>query len=75
MTKEKRFNNLYNEGGEGYNPHRPKDADIPKWVVLLGERDRILRVMEATSLRDPRYAEPAAELAHLAKELEKERGI
>ena len=70
MTKEKRFDNLYNEGGEGYNPHRPKDADIPRWVVLFGKKDRILRFREGTSLHDSRYAELQLELMNIEKEIE-----
>lgn len=60
------YNNLYNEGGEGYNPHDQyacDDADgEPLWSRLDGEKYRLLRVMQGTSTADPRYAELEREL-------------
>ena len=70
MIKEKAYDKLYNEDGEGYNPHRPKDSEIPRWVVLSGKKDRILRIMEGTSLHDSRYAELQLELMNIEKEIE-----
>lgn len=62
-------NNLYNDGGEGYNPHDKyivSDSDIPLWIKLDDKRSRILRVMSATSSQSEEYAEMEKE----AKELE-----
>lgn len=59
----KEYNDLFNEGGEGYNPYPKKRAAIPQWVILSNVRDRILRVIAGVSINDPRYTELTAELA------------
>lgn len=64
------YNNLNNEGGEGYNPHEQyinhDDDGEPLWSILDGKRARLMRVMNGTSTSDPRYAELEAEVATLA---------
>lgn len=61
------YNNLYNEGGEGYNPY-PREietSDEPEWSRLMDRRDKVERIMDATSIDSPRYAELERELATL----------
>lgn len=59
------YNNLYNEGDEGYNPH---DQYIsagngePEWSKLDDQKYYIMRRMEGTSTSDPRYAEMEKEV-------------
>ena len=62
MTKHTAYNNLYNEGGEGYNPY-PKHVETPEPLIwqLRGKRDRILHIMESVSTADARYAQLEAE--------------
>lgn len=61
------YNNLHNEGAEGYNPHDKFAAktEEPLWSIMMDRRDRVERVMVGTSTADPRYAELDAELAVL----------
>lgn len=60
-------NNLYNEGGDGYNPHDKyiPDSPEPVWSMLMDRQHKVERIMDVTSIDDPRYAELAAELATL----------
>jgi len=75
MSKEKRYDNLYNEGAEGYNPHRRggKESGEPRWSILSGKRSRIMRIMEGTSIHDSRYAELEAELAAVEAEIKADK--
>jgi hypothetical protein len=60
----KAYNDLMNEGGEGYNPHEKfveSGAGEPLWSKLEGKAARISRIMEGTSIDDPRYSELDAE--------------
>lgn len=62
------YNNLNNEGGEGYNPHDQyinDDDGEPLWSILDGKRARLMRIMEGTSTSDPRYTEMVVEVATL----------
>lgn len=62
------YNNLYNEGAEGYNPHDKylgDSTDEPLWSKLGTRRSRLIRIMEGTSTSDPRYAEMDKEVATL----------
>ena len=40
-----RYNNLYNEGGEGYNPYKTTEslppASIQAYMVAMGKRDKL----------------------------------
>lgn len=62
------YNNLQNEGGEGYNPHdkyiTTGDGE-PEWSKLDDRKYRLLRIMEGTSTSDPRYAEMEKEVETL----------
>ena len=73
------YNNLHNEGGEGYNPH-PKHIDNggePQWSALDDKRARLMRIMEGTSTDDQKYAVMEDEVAALtvAIEIAKKEGI
>ncbi len=62
------YNNLGNEGGEGYNPHDQyitTGGGEPEWSKLDDRKYRLLRIMEGTSTSDPRYAEMEAEVETL----------
>lgn len=61
------YNNLHNEGGEGYNPHEQyiTESGEPTWSKLMDRQHKVERIMDVTSIDDPRYAELAAELATL----------
>lgn len=62
------YNNLQNEGEEGYNPHpqylQDNDGE-PEWSKLDDKKYYIMRRMEGTSTSDPRYAEMGKEVATL----------
>lgn len=73
------YNNRNNEGGEGYNPH-PKhfeDGGEPQWSILDSKRSRLMRIMEGTSMSDPRYAKMETEVSELeaAIKIAKKEGI
>lgn len=61
------YNNLQNEGGEGYNPHDKyiSNDEEPEWSRLDDQRSRLIRRLEITSTSDARYAEIEAEIATL----------
>lgn len=62
------YNNLHNEGGEGYNPHEKyitTGGGEPLWSKMDDRKYRLLRIMEGTSTSDPRYAEMEAEVETL----------
>ncbi|TXH50487.1 MAG: hypothetical protein E6Q97_20320 [Desulfurellales bacterium] len=62
------YNNLFNEGGEGYNPHDQyitTGGGEPEWSKLDDRKYRLLRIMEGTSTSDPRYAEMEKEVETL----------
>lgn len=61
------YNNLQNEGGEGYNPHDKyiTTGGEPEWSKLDDRKYRLLRIMEGTSTSDPRYAEMEKEVETL----------
>jgi len=63
------YNNLQNEGGEGYNPHpqylQDSNDGEPEWSKLDDKKYHIMRCMEGTSTSDPRYAEMEKEVATL----------
>ena len=54
------YNNLYNEGGEGYNPH-DKYAETgngePLWSKLGSKADKLQDIANMTSDSDPRWQE------------------
>lgn len=67
--KEKLYDNLHNEGGEGYNPFREKGGPSPpKGMALSEKKDRLKSIMAGTSIDDPRYAE----LQEQVKDIEKQ---
>lgn len=54
------YNNLHNEGEEGYNPHDQyisTGSGEPEWSKLDDKKYCLMRRMEGTSTSDPRYAE------------------
>lgn len=57
------YNNIYNEGGEGYNPHPQyiEGKGEPEWSILDSKAAKIRRIMNCTSDSDPRFAELQAE--------------
>ena len=62
------YNNLFNEGGEGYNPHDQyitTGGGEPEWSKLDDRKYRLLRIMEGTSTTNPRYAEMEKEVETL----------
>ena len=61
------YNQIHNEGGEGYNPHPQyiEGRGEPEWSKLAGRIARVERIMDATSASSPRYAELESELAVL----------
>lgn len=62
------YNNLFNEDGEGYNPHDQyitTGGGEPEWSKLDDRKYRLLRIMEGTSTSDPRYAEMEKEVETL----------
>lgn len=62
------YNNLHNEGGEGYNPHDQyitTGGGEPEWSKLDDRKYRLMRIMEGTSTSDPRYAELEKEVETL----------
>lgn len=71
-----RYNDLYNEGGEGYNPH-PKyiesTAPEPLWSILSDKIARLTRVLNGTSESDPLFAKWSAERSALQAQLDAER--
>lgn len=74
------YNNLQNEGGEGYNPHQKylsSGSGEPEWSKLDDKIYRTLRIMNATSDASPRYKELQAELDALqaAYKIAKEANI
>ena len=62
------YNNIHNEGGEGYNPH---DQHIetgkgePLWSKLDERAYRIQNAMNALSESDPIFADFTAELVEV----------
>ena len=67
------YNNIHNEGGEGYNPH-PKHISTgggePLWSKLQDRADRLQRIQNGTSPSDSRYAELEAERAEVLAALD-----
>jgi len=68
------YNNLYNEGGEGYIPskYQPKEEQEPRIWQLRGKRDSILHRMESVSTSDKRYDEYTAQLAEIEAQIAQE---
>lgn len=68
MTKYTKYNNTYNEGGEGYNPYNrrtPAQTGEPEWSKLSGKIDRLLKRLESVSTEDSDYDAIEAEIATL----------
>jgi hypothetical protein len=62
------YNNLQNEGGEGYNPHDKyitTGGGEPEWSKLDDRKYRLIRIMAGTSIYDPRYEEMEKEVETL----------
>ena len=70
----KDYNDLHNEGGEGYVPSylQTPETSEPRIWQLRGQRDHILAIMAGTSTEDKGYLELAAKLAAVIMEIEKE---
>ena len=74
MSKYTRYNNLHNEGGEGYNPYKKREeSKEPRWSILDSKRDRLVRIMNGTSMQDSRYPELEKELAVVEAEIKIEK--
>jgi hypothetical protein len=61
----KAYNDLHNEGGEGYNPHDKyieTGAGEPLWSQLSDKIYRLQNVANATSIDDPRWKQLNAEI-------------
>lgn len=73
------YNNIHNEGGEGFNPH-PKTvggSGEPEWSKLDDKKYRLENLLNATSDAEPRYEEIKDEIVLVAAALEiaKKAGI
>ncbi|NMG56515.1 hypothetical protein [Aromatoleum aromaticum] len=61
----KAYNDVMNEGGEGYNPHEQflgAGKGEPLWSKLLDKIARLQNVANATSDMDPRWKEMMREI-------------
>lgn len=66
MNKYKNYNDMYNEGGGGYNPYKQnKPSGEPEWSKVLGQIDRKKRILCGISTKDDRYGETEREIALL----------
>jgi len=79
MTKHSKYNDLHNEGGEGYNPYPKRtESKEPRWSILEGKISRAIRIQNGTSTQDARYEELKKEIetleAELSVELKKQCG-
>lgn len=58
------YNNIHNEGGEGFNPH-PKEIQTgkgePLWCKLDGQAYKLLGILNGMSDEDSRYPAKRAE--------------
>lgn len=56
-------NSLYNDGGEGYNPHSKylDESGEPEWSILEGKASKMRRILNGTSPSDINYAQWSAE--------------
>lgn len=61
------YNNLHNEGGEGYNPHAKYigESSEPAWSKMMDRMHQLERIMDGTSVSDPQYADMASEVDKL----------
>jgi hypothetical protein len=62
------YNNIHNEGGEGFNPHAKHiqtGGGEPLWSKLDDEAARLLRILNGTSESDSRFAELTAKRAEV----------
>jgi len=61
------YNNIHNEGGEGFNPHAKhiQTGGEPLWSKLDDEAARLLRILNGTSESDSRFAELTAKRAEV----------
>lgn len=75
MDNERWYDQVHNEGGEGYNPHRGS-GETPEPLIwrLIGHRDSLLAIMAGTSMQDRRYVELEADLAATNAAIARERG-
>lgn len=74
------YNNLHNEGGEGYNPHDQyidTGSGEPEWSKLDDRRWRLINRLNATSTDDPSYTQMEAEIETLSEAIKiaKDKGI
>lgn len=67
------YNDLHNEGGEGFNPHPKmitKGGGEPLWSKLDDKKYRLENLLITTSDADPRYEEIKEEIKVIAAALE-----
>lgn len=74
------YNNIHNEGGEGFNPHDKhlgSGGGEPLWSKLDDKKYRLENLLNFTSDADKRYDEIKAEILVVAAALEiaKKAGI
>lgn len=51
----KTWDEVINEGGEGYNPYTAPIEDEPAWSRVMDMYHRTCRIMDGTSSSDPQY--------------------
>lgn len=71
---EKKYDELYNEGGEGFNPYRQqKDSNEPMWSKVesrISKLQRLLNGMSDSDFRDrERYLAEIEELKKVYEEI------
>jgi len=67
------YNQIHNEGGEGYVPsYLTTETEEPLIWRLRGQRDSIVVAMAGTSTADPRYADLSTKLAEIKAAIARE---
>ena len=61
----KTWDEVINEGGEGYNPYTAPKGGEPAWSKVMDMYHRTCKIMDATSTSDPEYSKLAARAAEL----------
>lgn len=67
------YNNLNNEGGEGFNPHDKHIAASdgePLWSILDDKQYRLMRIRNGTPTDSERYEELGKEIKELGAAIE-----
>ncbi len=67
------YNNINNEGGEGFNPHSKyveAENGEPLWSILEGKQYRLKRIKNGTPTGSDRYEELEKEISELGVAIE-----